>query len=53
MMFFSNVSETLAELWITMPLEMMALGAEGLLGKRPCGCPEHITKVCSSVISDK
>ena len=43
----------LQNLWITMPLEMMALGAEGLLGKRPCGCPEHITKVCSSVISDK
>ena len=38
---------------LTMPLVMTALGADGLLGNSPCGWPEHITNVCSSVISDK
>jgi hypothetical protein len=38
---------------MTIPLEMMTLGASLLLGNNPYGCPEEITKVYSSVISDK
>ena len=33
----------------TIPLEITILGAAGELGKTPTGCPEYITKVCSSV----
>jgi hypothetical protein len=38
---------------MTIPLDMMTLGAFLLLGNNPYGCPEEITKVYSSVISDK
>lgn len=37
----------------TIPLVMTSLGAWGLLGKRPSGCPLYMTRVCSSVICDK
>ena len=37
----------------TMPLVTTTRGAEGELGKSPAGCPEYITRVWSSVISDK
>lgn len=34
----------------TIPLVMTSLGASGLLGKRPSGCPLYMASVCSSVI---
>lgn len=42
-----------AALGPTIPLVMTSLGAPGLLGKRPRGCPLYMTSVCSSVIWDK
>ena len=37
----------------TIPLVMISLGEAEGLGNTPRGCPEYMTRVCSSVSSDR